>query len=127
PTHALQYADRLRYMELPAGAEGWFAVPSFEGVARTHFYGLEQSDKKYSKVLRMLLTLMGVTYFYDDIDRLNVEAGLVTVRPHTSRAIHWTGAKQLGDIHIIAAQLGELRRGQSVEFTRHNLMKEGTP
>jgi hypothetical protein len=96
----------LAQRPVPAGAEGWFALPRWEAVAPTYGAAVE-------RVLAELSARLSGRLF-------NYREGKLGERylrqaPGTRDALHALGAAQPGnDILIVAAQFGILHRGRSV-------------
>ena len=93
---------------LPAGAEGWFAVPRWEKVAETY-------KQAVGKVLDLIdKTRTFVNYWEEG------ELGPTHLRlsKRTAVALQMIGKKQKGDFLLIPAQFGLAHRGRSVRRVR---------
>ena len=52
PTQALKFAKSLP--KLPVGAEGWFAIPSVDALAKKHFPKVTDMAEKYCQALQLI-------------------------------------------------------------------------
>ena len=108
----------LPTLALPQGAEGWFAIPSVDAVAKIHFPDVKDPAERYVRcVLLALEKLKASRPFYNYRDgQISVE----TLRRHarTAHAMDLIAEKQQGDILVIPAQLGMRHRGRSVRRAR---------
>ena len=108
----------LPTLALPQGAEGWFAIPSVDAVAKVHFPEVTDPSERYVRcVLLALEKLKASRPFYNYRDgQITVE----TLRRHarTAEALRLVTEKQTGDIIVIPAQLGMKHRGRSVRRAR---------
>ncbi|MBI1984590.1 MAG: hypothetical protein HYS60_00565 [Candidatus Wildermuthbacteria bacterium] len=105
PSHALEYAKNLP--QLPNGAEGWFAIPRWEKVAKTYNEAIE-------RMLKVIASMRKFTNYREGQlgpDRLRQSQ-------RTIEMLNKIGETQQGDILIIAGQLGLRHRGRSVRRAR---------
>lgn len=93
--------------ELPAGAEGWFAIPRWDKIASTYVEAVE----------KILAVLASSRKFYNYREG---QLGPEHLRQHERSIRFWKQIRQLqdGDILIVAAQFGLKHRGQSVHRAR---------
>ena len=56
PAPVLAFAKTLP--ALPEGAEGWFAVPAVEAIAKKHFPKVEKTEEKYCQAVQFALDLL---------------------------------------------------------------------
>jgi hypothetical protein len=102
----LAYSKKLP--PLPAGAEGWFAVPRWERLASS-----------YNEAVQEVLDLIGRTrpsfssYFSRDVD-----PNYLRLSERTALALEIIREKQKGDFLLIPAQFGRAHRGRSVRKVR---------
>lgn len=103
---------------LPEGAEGLFAIPSVEAIAKRHFPQVTGQTEKYCYAVEFIFEkLWHSRPFY------NYRKGEITplhLRQHarTLYALNLIAQQQKGDIWIIPAQLGFRHRGRSVLLAR---------
>lgn len=116
PTKALEYAQHLP--SLPSGAEGWFAVPSVDALAKKYFPEVEDPAEKYSCALHFafnkVVSLYGLHNWYD----VPIEKEYLRMTGRTVRLMESIVQTQPGDILIIAAQLGLRHRNRSIYLAR---------
>ena len=94
---------------LPQGAEGWFAVPKFEKVAKT-----------YNEAVEKVLDLIGKTRTFSNYRKGNLGEKYLKLSERTAVALQMLGEKQQGDFLLIPAQFGLAWRGWSVRKVRYN-------
>ncbi|MDO8521485.1 MAG: hypothetical protein Q7S52_05205 [bacterium] len=92
---------------LPEGAEGWFAVPRWEKVAKT-----------YNEALEKVLDLIGTTRTLHNYRKGALGPKHLKLSERTVAALQMLGEKQKGDFLLIPAQFGLTHRGRSVRRTR---------
>ena len=108
----------LPTLTLPDGAEGWFAIPSIDAVAKRHFPEITDPVEKYCRAVEIVLEKLGKSrHFY------NYREGEITprqLRQHvrTLQAFEQIAETQKGDILIIPVQYGIRHRGRSVRRAR---------
>jgi hypothetical protein len=86
---------------LPAGAEGWFAVPRWEKVASS-----------YNEAVEKVIDLIGKTHTFA------LGPKYLRLSERTAVALQMIGEKQKGDFLLIPAQIGLTHRGRSVQRVR---------
>jgi hypothetical protein len=116
PTEALQYAKNLP--KLPEGAEGWFAIPSTEAIAKKHFPEVTDPVEKYCRAIQLVHTKIAASRRFYNYREGQITPAQLKIHAHTANALEQIAETQKGDILIIAAQLGMLHRGQSVRRAR---------
>lgn len=92
---------------LPAGAEGWFAVPRWEKVASS-----------YSEAVEKVLDLIGKTRTFHNYRKGALGQKYLRLSERTAVALQMIGEKQKGDFLLIPAQFGLTHRGRSVRRVR---------
>ena len=92
---------------LPAGAEGWFAVPRWEKVAKT-----------YNEAVEKVLDLIGKTRTFHNYRKGNLGPKYLRLSERTAVALQMLGERQKGDFLLIPAQFGLTHRGRSVRRVR---------
>jgi len=116
PTDALQYVKNLS--ELPSGAEGWFAVPTVEAIAKKHFPKVTDRDEKYCRAIQLIhAKIAKMRSFYNHRAGQIIPAQL-RLLARTAQALEKIAETQKGDILIIAAQLSMRHCGKSVRRAR---------
>ena len=115
PSSALSYVDQLPVV--PGGAEGWFAIPSDEGLKKL-FPTVDDDTKRYHSGLELVLAKIASMRPFTDLKK--DELGLGRLRPHalTQQALKAIAKTQPGDILIVGAQLGLRHRGCSISQAR---------
>ena len=115
PAHALEYAKNLP--ELPAGAEGWFAIPSSNGLKKL-FPQIENDAERYCAGVRLVHEKIATSRkFYNWRDG-QITPNRLKVHARTAHALDLVAENQPGDILIVAGQLGMRHRGRSVRRAR---------
>lgn len=108
----------LPTLQLPSGAEGWFAIPKVEAIAARHFKSVTNPNERYVRaVLMMLKKIKEARKFY------NYREGEITadrLRQHarTAAMLERIGEVQRGDILVIPSQFGLRHAGRSVRRGR---------
>ena len=92
---------------LPAGAEGWFAVPRWEKVAKT-----------YNEAVEKVLDLIGKTRTFHNYRKGNLGPKYLRLSERTAVALQMLGERQKGDFLLIPAQFGLTHQGRSVRRVR---------
>ena len=92
---------------LPSGAEGWFAVPRWEKVAKT-----------YNEAVEKVLDLIGKTRTFYNYRKGNLGPKYLRLSERTAVALQMLGERQKGDFLLIPAQFGLTHRGRSVRRVR---------
>ena len=92
---------------LPAGAEGWFAVPRWEKVASS-----------YNEAVEKVLDLIGKTRTLYNYHKGELGPEYLRLSERTAVALQMIGEKQKGDFLLIPAQFGLTHRGRSVRRVR---------
>ncbi|OHA17076.1 MAG: hypothetical protein A3G52_01560 [Candidatus Taylorbacteria bacterium RIFCSPLOWO2_12_FULL_43_20] len=114
-SNALEYAKNLP--ELPAGAEGWFAIPSSNGLKKL-FPQIENDADRYCAGVRLVHEKIAASRkFYNWSDR-QITPNRLRVHARTAHALDLVAENQHGDILIVAEQLGMRHRGRSVRRAR---------
>jgi hypothetical protein len=116
PAKALTFAKTLP--ELPNGAEGWFAIPSFSALSKQQSQAVEDRDEQYSlasqQVCKVRSEQANRDSFYNHLEG-KLSPMYLRMHPKTADAYDKLIEDQdNSDILIIAAQLGMKHRGKSV-------------
>ncbi len=115
PTHALKYAENLP--ELPTGAEGWFAIPSDDGLKKL-FPKIEDDVERYCAGVRLVHEKIAGTRNFCNCRDEQITPAHVRVHALTTHALESLTKHQPGDILVVAAQLGMRHRGRSSRRAR---------
>lgn len=115
PTQALKYSKNLP--ELPAGAEGWFAIPSNAGLKKL-FPKIEDDAERYCLGVQLILEKIFASRKFSNLCYGEITPDRLRVHAHTARALDFIAKHQPGDILIVAAQLGMRHRGRSARRAR---------
>lgn len=102
---ALSYAENLP--ELPDGAEGWFAIPRFETVAKT-----------YNDAVETVLAKIADSRKFHSYHKGELGPKYLRQHEHTEEMFAKLGETQQGDILIVPAQFSVRHRGKSVRRAR---------
>ena len=113
-TNALEYAKNLP--ELPAGAEGWFAIPSQSGLEKL-FPEIKNDAERYFVGVLIHKKIADSRNFYNYRDG-QITPNRLRVHARTAHALDLVSRNQPGDILIVAGQLGMRHRGRSVRRAR---------
>lgn len=113
--NALEYTKNLP--ELPAGAEGWFAIPSSDGLKKL-FPQIGNDAERYCAGVRLVHEKIATSReFYNHRDG-QITPNRLRVHARTAHALDLIAEHQPGDILIVAGQLGMRHRGRSVRRAR---------
>jgi hypothetical protein len=106
--------------ELPAGAEGWFAVPKLSAVAAKHFpkMRVNGTDYVYCEAVKLVHKKLADSRSFTSYDEREIVPSKLRRHPRTVKLQEEFERKQSGDILIIPAQLGMLHRGKSIRRAR---------
>lgn len=115
PANALEFAKNLP--ELPAGAEGWFAVPSMEALTKM-FPGTTDLLELYCQGIRLIHEKLVATRSFYNYREGKIDTQHLRMHVRTVAALTTIQEVQNGDILIIAAQLGMRHRGRSTRRAR---------
>lgn len=116
PIHAIENARNLP--ELPDGAEGWFAIPSVDALAKKHFSEVTEPAQKYCRAVRFIHEKIAASRSFHNYREGQITPDRLRVHARTAHALDLIAETQRGDILIVAAQLGMRHRGKSVRRAR---------
>lgn len=119
PTQALEYVQNLP--EFPEGAEGWFAIPKVDALAKKHFLFKKKCNtvEQYCRAVEVVHKKIADTRAFSTYhDVLKYQSSWLQVHTRTVQALATLAENQPGDILIIAAQLGMSHRGRSIRRAR---------
>lgn len=92
---------------LPRGAEGWFAVPRVEKIAKT-----------YNEAVEKVLDLIGKTRTFHNYRKGELGPKYLKLGEQTAAALQMLGDAQKSDFLLIPAQFSLTHRGRSVRRVR---------
>jgi ribosomal protein S16 len=116
PSHAIEFAKNLP--ALPEGAEGWFAIPSVDALAKKHFPEVTDPVQKYCQAVQLVHAKIAASRSFYNYREGQITPAQLRVHARTAHALDLIAETQKGDILIVAAQLGMRHRGKSVRRAR---------
>jgi hypothetical protein len=116
PTQALEYAKSLP--QLPNGAEGWFAIPSLDAIAKKHFPDVTDPAEQYCRAVQLLHRRIAASRTFYNYRGNEITPDRLRLHIRTAQTLALIAESQKGDILVIAAQLGIRHRGRSVRRAR---------
>ncbi len=117
---ALAFAENLP--ALPAGAEGWFAIPKVSVIASKHFAAITDAKEQYCEALKLIHKKIADARSFHNYRDGQITPSRLRVHARTLHMQSELEASQEGDIIIIAAQLGMRHRGKSVRRARETFV-----
>ena len=117
PSHTIEFAKTLP--ELPNGAEGWFAIPSVDALAKKHFPEVTDPIQKYCQAVQIVHTKIADSRSFYNYREGQITPAQLRVHARTAHALDLISETQeASDILIVAAQLGLRHRGKSSRRAR---------
>jgi hypothetical protein len=116
PSRALDFAKNL--LQLPGGAEGWFAIPTVDAVAAKHFPEVTDLAERYCQAVQLVHAKIAESRYFCSYREGQIVPGYLRVHARTAHALDLIAETQEGEIQIVAAQLGMRHRGRSVRRAR---------
>jgi hypothetical protein len=116
PSQAIEFAKNLP--ALPEGAEGWFAIPSVDALAKKHFPEVTDPVQKYCQAVQLVHAKIAASRSFYNYREGQITPAQLRVHARTAHALDLIAETQKGDILIVAAQLGMRHRGKSVRRAR---------
>jgi len=113
---ALEHVKNLS--DLPDHAEGWFAIPSVEALAKRHFPEVTDPRRMYCLAIQCAHKKISDSRDFHNYHEGQIAIGCLRVHARTARALDLITKKQPGDILVIAAQLGMRHRRHDVRRAR---------
>ena len=113
---ALKFAETFR--GFPVNAEGWFAIPSVDALAKKHFPKVTDPAEKYCRAVQLIHEKIAASRQFYNYREGQIMPERLRVHARTALALDLIAEKQKGDILIIAAQLSLRHRGRSVRRAR---------
>lgn len=115
-SQAIEFAKNLP--ALPEGAEGWFAIPSVDALAKKHFPEVTDQAQKYCQAVQLVHAKIAASRSFYNYREGQITPAQLRVHARTAHALDLIAETQKGDILIVAAQLGMRHRGKSVRRAR---------
>ena len=116
PSQAIEFAKNLP--ALPEGAEGWFAIPSVDALAKKHFPEVTDPVQKDCQAVQLVHAKIAASRSFYNYREGQITPAQLRVHARTAHALDLIAETQKGDILIVAAQLGMRHRGKSVRRAR---------
>lgn len=108
----------LPTLALPDGAEGWFAIPSIDALAKRFFNDVTDPADRYCRAVQLILSKIGeLLRFYNHRDG-QLGPDYLRLNARTAHAMNIIVEKQQTDIVIVAGQFGAKHAGLSVRRAR---------
>ena len=114
-SHAIEFTKNL--LELPAGGEGWFAIPSDIGLQKL-FPQITDQAERYCAGVRLIHEKIADSRSFYNYREGQITPAQLRVHTRTAHALDLIAENQPGDILIVAGQLGMRHRGCSVRRAR---------
>lgn len=108
----------LPTLKLPQGAEGWFAIPSVDAVAKRFFPEVTDPAEKYCRAVDLVLEKLGKSRKFTNYREGETGPRYLKQHARTLHALDMIAEQQKGDILIVPAQYGMRHRGRSVRRAR---------
>ncbi len=108
----------LPTLTLPEGAEGWFAIPSVEAIAKRHFPEVTDPVDRYCRAVELILEKLGKSRSFYNYREGEITPRQLRQHARTIHALDIIVEQQKGDILIVPAQFGMGHRGRSVRRAR---------
>lgn len=108
----------LPTLELPADAEGWFAIPSVEAVANVHFSDVTDPSERYCRAVNLVLDKLAVSRSFCNYRSGQITSNRLRQHARTVQMLASVAKQQKGDILILPCQFGKLHCGESVRRAR---------
>ncbi|MCX6796177.1 MAG: hypothetical protein NTW06_01620 [Candidatus Falkowbacteria bacterium] len=114
-----EYIEKvLPTLELPNGAEGWFAIPSVGALAARFFPEVKDEAECYCRAVQLIHEKIAASRPFYNCREGEITTDHLRVHVRTAHALDLIAETQKGDILIIAAQVGMRHRGKSVRRAR---------
>jgi hypothetical protein len=119
PDEALKYVKEvLPTLELPEGAEGWFAFPSVLALAKKEFPEVICLAKQYCRAVQFILMEISISRRFRNLVERKITPSYIRTHAYTAKMLKKLAETQPGAIQVCAAQLGMRHRGKSVRRAR---------
>jgi len=120
PDEALEFIESvLPTLVLPAGAEGWFAIPAVEVVAQRCFPEITGLANRYCHAVKLVLEKISQSReFSSRKSKQEIIPSRFHQHERTFRFLGQITKQQESDILIVPAQFGMRHRGRSIRWAR---------
>ncbi len=119
PDTAMAFIENvLPTRTLPAGAEGWAAIPSIDAVARHFFPEVKDLALRYCRAVNLILEKIGASRKFENYRKGQIVPERLRMHARAAHAFDLLAMEQNGDILIVAVQFGKRHRGRSVRRAR---------
>lgn len=108
----------LPTLTLPEGADGWFAIPSLDAVAKRFFLEVTDPALRYCRAVNLVMEKLGASRKFVNYHKGELTTDRLREHARTLQALERLAETQKGDILIVPAQFGKLHRGRSVRRAR---------
>lgn len=116
PERALRYVENLP--NVPDEAEGWFAVPDVNAVAKKFFPTFSSHTEKYCRAVNLVHDRIKSFRLFFNYQNVDDKSNYLKMSYRTQRYLKILADEQLSDILVLPAQLGMLHAGKSVRRAR---------
>ncbi|MFA5840641.1 MAG: hypothetical protein WC890_08380, partial [Candidatus Margulisiibacteriota bacterium] len=111
PSYAIEFVKNLP--AFPDGAEGWFAIPSVDALAKKHFPEVTDPAQQYCHAVQLVHAKIAASRSFCNYREGQITPAQLRVHARTAHALDLIAETQKGDILIVAAQLG-MRHGNPI-------------
>jgi len=111
-------AKNLPTLTLPAGAEGWFAIPSIAALAARHFPDVTDPKERYTRAVQLVLAKIAASRSFYNYRDGEILPDRWRLNARTAHALDVLAEQQPGDIWIVGGQFGKRHAGRSVRRAR---------
>ncbi|MDO8583786.1 MAG: hypothetical protein Q7R83_01255 [bacterium] len=109
-----EYVEKsLPKITLPNDADGFFAIPSVDAVAKRHFPKVQDPVKKYCRCVELVIELTCRSKVHNH-HRGELPPEYLRQNPRTLHALDQIAEKQPGNILVVPAQFGMRRCGKAM-------------
>ena len=104
----------LPTLELPNGAEGWFAIPSIDALATRFFSKVTDPKKRLCAAANLILAKIGESRKFYNYREGQLTSDRFRLNARTAHALEVLAEQQKGDIWIVGGSFGKRHAGRSV-------------
>ncbi len=114
-----EFVDKvLPTLQLPDGAEGWFAIPSIDALASRFFPEVKDSTERLCAASNLILAKIGESRTFHNYREGQLTPDRFRLNERTTHALDILAETQKGDIWIVGGQFGKRHAGRSVRRAR---------
>ena len=119
PAKTLRFVEQtLPRLELPNGAEGWFAIPKVDAIAGRHFKSVTNQNERYCRAALLGLKKLEESHQFASYREGKITPDMFHQHARTIAMLERIGKMQKGDILVIPSQFGLRHAGRSVRRGR---------